>query len=124
MTPITRRMELFGRIGRMRPTAALSILLCLVLVSCSKTESRPKPLSVPGEKLYTLKGVIVSRDAGDNTLRVDHQEIPGYMEAMTMDYSVRGANVASLPANKTPIEARLHVTDNAYWLTDVRKVAQ
>jgi len=69
-----------------------------------------------------MKGVIVSRDAGDNTVRVDHQEIPGYMEAMTMDYSVRGANVESLPANKTPIEARLHVTDNAYWLTDVRKV--
>jgi hypothetical protein len=71
-----------------------------------------------------LKGFIVARDAGDNTVRVDHQAIPGYMEAMTMDYSVRGAEVLSLPPNKTRIEAKLHVTDDGYWLTDVRKVAQ
>jgi protein SCO1/2 len=105
----------------MRPAAALSLTLLLMAGSCSKPESKGKPLSVPGEKLFALKGTIVSRDQADNTLRVDHQAIPGYMEAMTMDYSVRGADVASLPGEKTQIEATLHVTDDGYWLTDVKK---
>ncbi|HEX6640978.1 MAG TPA: copper-binding protein, partial [Thermoanaerobaculia bacterium] len=55
-----------------------------------------------------------------NTLNVDHEAIPGFMEAMTMDYSVRGAKVTALPADKSRIEAKLHVTDRAYWLTDVK----
>jgi hypothetical protein len=108
----------------MRPLSAIAVVVLLVCTSCSKPESKQKPLSVPGEKVYTMKGVIVSRDTGDNTVRVDHQVIPGYMEAMTMDYSVRGADVALLPANKIPVEAKLHVTDDGYWLTDVKKAAK
>jgi Copper binding periplasmic protein CusF len=107
----------------MRPVSLMAMGLLLVSASCSKIESKPKPLSVPGEKVYTMKGVIVSRDTTDNTVRVDHHEIPGYMEAMTMDYSVRGAEVSTLPADKVPMEARLHVTDDGYWLTDVKKAA-
>ena len=81
-----------------------------------------KPLSVTGEKVYVLKGKIVGRDNASNTLDVDHQAIPGFMEAMTMQYEVRGAKVAALPADQTPIEAKLHATDDAFWLTDVRKM--
>ena len=100
----------------------VAVLLTLgILLGCAKEQAAPKPLSEPGEKLYDLRGKIVSRDAADNTLRVDHEAIPGYMEAMTMDYSVRGAPVASLPADSSTIEAKVHVTDNGYWLTDVKQ---
>ena len=44
------------------------------------------------------------------------------MEAMTMDYPVRGADVKTLPADKSRFSARLHVTDSGYWLTDVKQV--
>src|SRR5262245_52324048 len=90
-------------------------------LACAKGQPAPTPLSEPGEKLYTVKGAIVGRDAADNTLRVDHEEIPGYMEAMTMDYPVRGAPVSALPPDKSRIEAKLHVRDDRVWLTDVRK---
>lgn len=89
-------------------------------LACAGEKPAAKPLSEPGEKLYVVRGVVVGRDAGDNTLRVDHEEIPGYMEAMTMDYPVRGADVAALPADKSRIEARLHVTGERIWLTDVK----
>ena len=96
------------------------ILLCLVACAPKKKDWRTKPLSVAGEKIYVLKGKIVSRDASDNSLRVDHETIPGFMEAMTMDYPVRGAEVASLPADKMPVTAKLHVIETTYWITDVR----
>src|SRR6185369_6018250 len=101
----------------MARVVVMSMVLALLFAACEQHESKPKPLSVPGEKLYTMQGTIVSRDATDNTLRIDHKDIPGYMEAMTMDYSVRGADVLSLPANKSQIEAKLHVTGDAYWIT-------
>jgi protein SCO1 len=99
--------------------AVLLAVIALFLVGCAKPE--PKPLSEKGEKLYTLKGKILSRDVSDNSLRLDHEAIPGFMEAMTMDYPVRGAKVQELPPNKSKVVARLHVNDDRYWLTDVRK---
>jgi hypothetical protein len=69
-----------------------------------------------------MRGVVLSRSADDNSLRVDHEAIAGFMEAMTMDYPVRGAQVAALPADKSRIEAKLHVTDRSYWITDVKAV--
>ena len=96
------------------------VLVAALALACSP--AKQKPLNAAGEKVYTLKGKIVGRDAKDNTLRVDHEAIPDFMEAMTMDYSVRGAKVATLPADGSRIIAKLHATGDAYWLTDVAKV--
>lgn len=95
----------------------LLLVSFLSVLACSEGE---KPLSEPGERLYTLRGRIEGRDSGDNVLRVQHEEIPGFMSAMTMDFSVRGSGVTSLPPDGSQIEAQLHVTDRAYWLTDVK----
>lgn len=93
-------------------------VLVLALGACSGEPE--KPLSEPGEKLYPVRGVILSREETSNTIHVDHEEIPGFMAAMKMDYSVRGAKVATLPPDNSRFEARLHATDRAYWLTDVK----
>jgi protein SCO1/2 len=95
-----------------RQTAVL--LLLALLLACGK--ETPKE-----EKIYPVKGTIVARDAADNMLRLNHEEIPGYMEAMTMDYTVKGAKVTELPADNARIEGKLHVTDEGAWLTDVKK---
>ena len=99
----------------------VAILVVLALVSCGSDERKAKPLSEPGEKVYDLSGTILSRDAADNTLRIEHGPVAGFMEAMTMDFSVRGADVGKLPADGTRVGARLHVTERAYWLTDVKQ---
>ena len=96
------------------------LIVVLFLFAC--TEEKPKPLSEPGERLYTVRGIVLSRNSADNSLRLDHEEIPGFMAAMTMDYSVRGVDVKGLPADRKRIEAKLHVTDRAYWLTDVKQI--
>lgn len=95
--------------------------MTLALIACSGAETKEKPLSEPGEKVYTLTGKILERDSGENTIRLDHEAIPGFMDAMTMDYSVRGAGVAALPSNGTRVVATLHVTSNGYWITGVKK---
>lgn len=102
----------------MKPLAA--IFAVLLFAACSAEKERP--LSEAGEKLYTVRGIVLSRNAADNSLNVDHEPIPGFMEAMVMDYNVRGAEVGTLPADKSRIEAKLHVTDRGYWITDVKQI--
>jgi Copper binding periplasmic protein CusF len=108
----------------MKRAIPLLIMFLLVAAACGESDSKPKPLSVKGEQLHTLKGKILSRSASDNTLKLDHEAIPGFMESMTMDYSVRGASVDKLPPDGSSITAKLHVLPDAYWLTDVTKAAK
>jgi Cu/Ag efflux protein CusF len=100
----------------------LTFTLILAL-ACGKAKisNADKPLSVAGEKTYVLAGKIVGRDASENSLTIDHEAIRGFMEAMTMEYIVRGAKVDALPPNGTAITATLHITDGkGIWITGLR----
>ena len=98
----------------------LIALIAVSLITCGKSESQ-KPVDVAGQKVYDMRGKIVSRDRNQNPLQIDHEAIKGFMEAMTMDYTVRGAKVDQLPPDGTKIRAKLHVVDDAFWVSDVRK---
>jgi Cu/Ag efflux protein CusF len=95
----------------------LTILLLLVAACPAKREPAAK------ENVYAMTGTIVSRDPAQNLINLDHKEIPGVMEAMRMDYPVRGAKVSSLPPDGSAVEAKLHEQDGRYWITDVRPVS-
>lgn len=49
----------------------------------------------PGEKRYPLKGEIIRADVAGKTLLVTHEEIPGYMPAMTMEFRVNTGDLAN-----------------------------
>jgi hypothetical protein len=101
-------------------TLTFALILALACGK-AKVSNADKPLSVQGEKTYALNGKIVGRDPSENSLKIDHEAIAGYMEAMTMDYIVRGARVDALPPNGTAITATLHVTDDkGIWITGLR----
>ena len=90
-------------------TIALALIFTLACGK-AKVDNASKPLSVPGEKVYALHGRIIGRDTTENALTIDHKAIPGYMEAMTMDYSVRGARVENQPPNGTRTESTRPLT--------------
>jgi hypothetical protein len=53
-------------------------------------------------------------------VNLDNKEVPGVMEAMKMDYALRGAKVSSLPPDGTAVDVTLHEQDGRYWVTDVK----
>ena len=72
---------------------SLLVGLCLALCSCGKSERH-----------YNFEGRVVSKVPETHTLVLDHDNIPGFMAAMTMPYPV-GAGV-----DLSPVEAGDRVT--------------
>ncbi|HTH41983.1 MAG TPA: SCO family protein [Terracidiphilus sp.] len=46
-------------------------------------------------KVYHVRGKVVSTDAQHGIVVLDHEAIPGFMEAMTMPYQLKDANIIS-----------------------------
>lgn len=93
-------------------------MMLLTLVVCS---GKREPAAQ--EKTYPMTATIVSRDPAQNIVSLNNKEVPGVMEAMRMDYPLRGANVAALPPDGTAVEVQLHESDGRYWVTDVKPVS-
>ena len=71
---------------------------------------------------YTLQGQILSLNADRTEASIKHEEIPGFMSAMTMTYKVRDAQEYADLQPGDLITSTLVVVSNDAYLKDVRKV--
>lgn len=62
----------------------LPIVLSLLALGC-----RSKTASAPEVKHYHLTGQVVALDVKDQTATIAQTAIPGWMDAMTMEYPVK-----------------------------------
>jgi protein SCO1/2 len=68
------------------------LLALLALAGChSASDSQSSAES--SVKIYKLRGKVVSSNAATGEVTLDHEAIPGFMEAMTMPYKLKDANV-------------------------------
>lgn len=69
---------------------------------------------------YKLRGKVVRLVPENRLAAIQHEEIKGWMEAMTMEFPVRdGSEFAKLKPG-LQIEATVNVQDVDYWLSDIR----
>ena len=66
--------------------------LALVATGCGR-QSAKAPAN-PNEKRYPLTGEILAVKPEEKILRVKHDEIPGFMPAMTMDFAATEGDLA------------------------------
>jgi protein SCO1 len=93
---------------RLRVRAVLAIFLLLGVFGCLGCKPRP----AAGERRFPIEGRVVSADAAMQTLTLAHREIPGYMNAMTMSFTVRDAWVFDVVHPGDTVQGTLVVTDN------------
>lgn len=74
------------------------------------------------EKRYPLKGVVTDLYADRSALMVKHEEIPGYMRAMTMLFKVDAATLAAAKKGDA-ITGTLIKRGKEFWLEDYKVVA-
>jgi protein SCO1 len=103
--------------------ATFRVALCSLLLSLGLvfTTSCGAGIS-PNAKRFELHGRVVSVQPGDNQVTVAHDEIPGYMDAMTMPFSVRNTSLLSEMKPGDEITAALVVDGSSSWLDEISVV--
>ena len=101
----------------------LLVLVFLFVTACQKTATAPASSEA---KRYPFKGKIVSVDKEKKKAKIDHESIPGFMEAMSMDFPIKEEWVWDNLTPGAEVQAEL-VVDNAadepYWLEKIGIVA-
>lgn len=77
-----------------RRHAIFVLLVSLIFAGCRSTQN-PHDQTNSDVQVYHLRGKIVSTDPAHAILVLDHEAIPGFMEAMTMPYQLKDANIIS-----------------------------
>jgi protein SCO1/2 len=78
----------------MRRLLACSILALVTLAGC---HTHPNPGTQPASDVavYHLRGKVVSTDAAHGIVVLDHEAIPGFMDAMTMPYQLKDPSIVT-----------------------------
>jgi protein SCO1/2 len=75
-------------------------------------------------RTYTLQGQVLSIDQEHQLATIKHEEIKGFMAAMTMPYKVQDAKMLASMKPGDLINAKLSVVPNDAFLSDVKKVGE
>ncbi len=107
-----------------RPAVLGCVLVLLLggLAGCDRREAAAAA-DADGARRYPLTGVVVAVDAPRRLLRVHHDEIPGLMPAMTMEFAVREGDLAAAQEGRriraTLVRRAAEFTLENVWPDDV-----
>ena len=111
----------------MKPKVTLLILVAITVAAVISAvainrQIRGSQSNLSQTRQFSVKGVVRGVDAENKTLRVEHEEIPGYMPAMTMPLIVKEtALLKGLQAGDS-IQFALAVTEDDSWISEVERI--
>lgn len=95
--------------------------LTILLACLAAAAACGRPAKPSAEQRYPLAGKVVGVDPAERTITIAHQDIPGFMPAMTMPFVVLEKD-APLLGKATPgdeVTASLVSRDSRFWLEDL-----
>ena len=100
---------------RMKLSATASLLAAFLLAACDRQD---------GPTIYSVEGTVERTYPGEPRIQIAHDQIPGYMMAMTMDFEARDAAalVGFEPGDRVRFE--LVVTSEKGWIQNVRRIGK
>ena len=109
----------------MKTTRTLLLASALLLAGCSKppapaSAAAPAPAAVAPS--HPVRGIIVDIMPAQSALMVKHEDIPGFMPAMTMLFKVDAPTLKAAAKDQT-ITATLYQQGDDFWLRDVKPAA-
>jgi protein SCO1 len=94
------------------PLALLCFAACMSVLACHSSNSSPA-------RRYDLKGQVVAVDSSSRSATIAHEEIQGYMGAMTMPFTLKDQWVFGVMKAGDHVQATLVVEGNRTRLEDV-----
>jgi protein SCO1 len=116
-------MKLSYFLNRARPARhvklSLFVLLALALFSCRPQNN--EPAASVNARRFDLKGKVISVDKAERRVTLQHEEIHGFMEAMTMPFAVRKVDDWALDVLKPgqQVMATLVVDGGLSWIENI-----
>lgn len=104
----------------------IAALLSVTAVSCRQTPP-PPPAAAPARastnlQIFQVKGVIQELQPEKKRAKITHEEIPDYMEAMTMMFDVKDVKELAGLQPGDAVSFRMSVTDDDGWIDQVKKL--
>lgn len=100
----------------------LIIFSVLLFTGCQKPQ--PEMAASATAKHFTLRGKVVAVNKSKQTATIAHEDVEGYMPAMTMEFPIKNANVFEVLSKDAEIRADLVVDDaqGKFWLENISVV--
>ncbi len=101
-----------------------SFALLLFLTAFANSISAAPGAGDPDAKSYTAQGVVEQIAPDRSSVTIHHQNIPGYMMEMTMDFPVQNTNELNGISPGDNITFTLVVTEKDDWVKNIQRVGQ
>jgi protein SCO1/2 len=83
--------------------------------------AQPAVDSQTNQEVHAASGVVVEVNSSEKKVTIKHNEIPGYMSAMTMPFDVKDTNELNNLEPGDPVSFRLIVANNYGWIDQIHK---
>ena len=105
-----------------------ALALLVTVVSCKEksratVSSESSSVTTTNEQTFQVKGVVQELKPDGKTVVIRHEEIPGYMPAMTMPFEVRNPKELLGLKPGDVISFRMVVTAKEGWIEQVTKLS-
>jgi protein SCO1/2 len=113
---VRRKTDVEGTEGR-----KCAVWLAALVVSLCSTGCRSTETAVTMAREYELRGQVIAVRPEIGEIRIKHEAIPGYMDAMTMSFRVKDRRLLDGRARGDLVRGRLMVTNANAWLSALEK---
>ncbi|HET6142461.1 MAG TPA: copper-binding protein [Candidatus Acidoferrales bacterium] len=94
-----------------------AVILCVGVFGCGSSQPAQQPAG--GPKRYHLSGRVVSVQSPKQQVTIDAGDIPGFMTAMTMGYSVKDPNQLAPLSPEDQVTADVVVNGSDVYLENI-----
>lgn len=101
----------------MKSFIVVMLLFISLAAACKKVETTQ--VASADAKRFPFKGKVIAVDLAKKKASISHDEIPNYMDAMTMDFPVRDVDILKTMSKDAEIRAELVVDRGDYWLENI-----
>jgi protein SCO1/2 len=96
--------------------------LLILIAGCSGPNHENQPLPPGAERVFSVEGVVKEIKPDGLSAVIRHEAIPGYMDAMTMPFKVKGpAELKGVGAGDV-VRFQFHVTGSESWMDQVKVI--
>jgi protein SCO1/2 len=101
-------------------------LATLLTVACEREATRRQPPTsheaATNLQIFAVRGLVRSLDPAHARVRIEHEDIPGYMRQMTMPFDVKDTNELAGLLVGDAVSFRMLVTETEGWIDQLVKI--